>query len=60
MLSQQRLILDSVIFGLQRPGGISSYWARLLDFAATAPPRCPLQRTLGLRSHAAIRLRDLP
>ena len=36
MPSQQRLILDSIIFGLQRYGGISNYWARLLDFAATS------------------------
>lgn len=34
MPSQQPLVLDSIIFGLQRHGGISNYWARLLDFAA--------------------------
>ena len=37
MPSQQRLVLDSVIFGLQRYGGISNYWARLLHFAARSP-----------------------
>ncbi len=37
MQRQQRLVLDSVIFGLQRYGGISNYWARLLQFAARSP-----------------------
>ena len=34
MPSQPPIVLDSIIFGLQRYGGISNYWARLLDFAA--------------------------
>ena len=37
MARQKQLVLDSIIFGLQRYGGISNYWARLLDFAATSP-----------------------
>jgi len=37
MENQQRLVLDSIIFGLQRYGGISNYWARLLHFAAASP-----------------------
>lgn len=41
MPGQQRLVLDCVIFGLQRFGGISNYWARLLDFAATSPSVAP-------------------
>lgn len=34
---QKQLTLDSVIFGLQRFGGISNYWARLLDHATVSP-----------------------
>jgi len=37
MPSQQHLTLDCVIFGLQRFGGISNYWARLLDQATVSP-----------------------
>lgn len=29
--------LDGIIFGLQRNGGISNYWARLLDSFSTSP-----------------------
>lgn len=32
-----KLVLDCVIFGLQRFGGISNYWARLLDRATGSP-----------------------
>lgn len=31
------ICLDSIIFGLQRNGGISNYWARLLDSFSAAP-----------------------
>jgi mannosyltransferase len=41
MPSQHRLVLDSIIFGLQRYGGISNYWARLLDAAAACSVLAP-------------------
>jgi mannosyltransferase len=37
MLGHQTIDLDCVIFGLQRFGGISNYWARLLDQATVSP-----------------------
>lgn len=50
MPSQQRVVLDSVIFGLQRYGGVSNYWARLLDHA-TASPRLSTRLILPRRTH---------
>jgi len=51
------LSLDCIIFGLQRVGGISNYWTRLIEFAVSSPlldtrllmPR----RTLGAALPAA-------
>lgn len=37
MPSEQRLVLDCIIFGLQHFGGISNYWAKLLDFILVSP-----------------------
>jgi mannosyltransferase len=36
MSSQLPVVLDSIIFGLQRYGGISNYWARLLNHGAAS------------------------
>ncbi len=49
---QRQIVLDCVIFGLQRFGGISNYWARLLDQATISPhlaTRLVLPRQLSFR-----------
>jgi mannosyltransferase len=35
--NSRRVVFDSIIFGLQRHGGISNYWARLLALAMSEP-----------------------
>ena len=63
MTGQQQLVLDCVIFGLQRFGGISNYWARLLDQATVSPPlstRLVLPRQLSFRDFDPAWTRGLP
>jgi mannosyltransferase len=37
MTTARRISLDCIIFGLQRFGGISNYWARVIDHACDEP-----------------------
>lgn len=37
MIPRHQITLDSIIFGLQRFGGISNYWAKLVEFASIEP-----------------------
>lgn len=50
------LVLDGVIFGLQRYGGISNFWLRLIEAAAVDRP----VGKLTLVSPSKIRAADLP
>lgn len=62
MSSRLALTLDSVIFGLQRFGGISSYWAQLVEHARARPAwscRLVLPRHLSYREFDAGWVRDL-
>jgi mannosyltransferase len=59
--SQQHLTLDCIIFGLQRFGGISNYWARLLDQATISPQlttRLVLPRQVTFREFDAASIRS--
>ena len=59
---QQQLVLDCIIFGLQRFGGISNYWARLLDHASVAPhlaTRLVLPRQLSFQEFDPVWTRGL-
>ena len=63
MPDQRHLYLDCVIFGLQRFGGISNYWARLLDHATRSPlvsPRLVLPHRTTFREFDPAWTRDLP
>ena len=37
MTSGHPITLDCIIFGLQRYGGISNYWAKLVEHASVDP-----------------------
>ena len=37
MVSEHPITLDCIIFGLQRFGGISNYWAKLVEYASVNP-----------------------
>lgn len=63
MPSRRRVVLDSIIFGLQRYGGISNYWARLLDHATISPllsTRLVLPRRVSFREFDNAWSRGLP
>jgi mannosyltransferase len=47
------LVLDSIIFGLQRFGGISNFWSRLVEASGQAPvERVDLLMPAKVRAHA--------
>ena len=63
MPGKYNLVLDCVIFGLQRFGGISNYWARLLDHATVSPlfsTRLVLPRQCRFRDFDPSWARGLP
>ena len=37
MTNRHRITLDSIIFGLQRFGGISNYWAKVVEYVSVDP-----------------------
>ena len=37
MSADANVCLDCIIFGLQRVGGISNYWTKLIEFATASP-----------------------
>lgn len=53
------LVLDSIIFGLQRFGGISNFWRRLVEAAGQGPvERVDLLMPATVRAHALPDLAD--
>lgn len=52
MISRHKLIIDSIIFGLQRFGGISNFWAKLVDHVSLEPA---LDGCLLLPNHVSYR-----
>ena len=52
MTNQHKITLDCIIFGLQRLGGISNYWAKLVEHVGSDPA---LSGSLILPKHLAFR-----